>query len=153
MLKKFNFKWWWHDQIIPSYVPTYAKPVTTWSENSEGQTQVLTSLNLTSTGQLQVSSFKPMKLDPPISIQYFQWFIKHSKPNSARSHRDLVQILRDPARSRRYLMKSKSDLIKPETNPIQPKIDETWTSKSDQIFRVNFGLCFHPPRFFELSPS
>ena len=107
-----------------------------------------------------------MTPDPNRNFYPFQRIITNFRSNPKRSHRDLVQILRDPARSRRYPTKSQSDLlflsdldgankistpvIKPEANSNQPKTDKTRTKKSNQIRQVNFGSKFPSTRIIRV---
>ena len=128
----------------------------TRSDNSNNQTWVPTPVV-----QLRVSFFKTHETQPAHKLQCFWWFSKNFKPNSARSHQDLVRILQDPTRSCRYPMKSRLDLdrsgkisasvIKPETDSIQPKIDKTQAGRFDQIIQVGFKLYFYPTKVFESS--
>ena len=90
-----------------------------------------------------------MTPNPNRNLYPFQRIITNFKSNPTRSRQDLVQILRDPARSRRYPTKSQSDLLFPfnldganqisapviklEANSNQPETDKTRTKKSNQI--------------------
>ena len=128
----------------------------TRSDNFDNQMWVPTLV-----GQLRVSCFKTHETQPAHKLQCFWRFSKNFRPNSARSHQDLVRILQDPTRSCRYPMKSRLDLdrsgkisasvIKPETNSIQPKTDKTRAGRFDQIIQVGFKLYFYPTKVFESS--
>ena len=66
-------------------------------------------------------------------------------------------------RSCRYLTKSRSGLnesnqipalmMKPETDLIQTKIDETRTGKSNEIFWIDIKLRIFPPEYFRLGTN
>ena len=102
-----------------------------------------------------------MTPNPNRNLYPFQRIITNFRSNPTRSRRDLVQILRDLARSSRYSTKSRSDLlflsdlnganqisalvIKPEANSNQPETDKTRAKKSD---RSILGQNFHPPESF-----
>ena len=137
--------------------PAHVWPAATWSNNSGGRTRVPTSLTWPRQVGFGFPLLKHVKLDLP-----FKRFIKHSKPNSAKSCRDLVQILRDPViscvvrwnlgqiltNSTRFRLdldgfgQISAPVIKPETDPIKLETDETQTRRSDQIIRTSFGLYY-----------
>ena len=143
--------------------PAHVWPAATWSNNSGGRTRVPTSLTWPRQVGFGFPLLKHVKLDLP-----FKRFIKHSKPNSAKSCRDLVQILRDPViscvvrwnlgqiltNSARFRLdldgfgQISAPVIKPEIDLIQPKINETWIEKFDQLVWDDFGSYFHPLESF-----
>ena len=109
---------------------------------------------------------KSMTPNPNRNLYPFQRIITNFRSNPKRSRQDLVQILRDPVRSRRYPTKSRSDLlflfdldganqisalvIKPEANLNQLETDKTRTKKSDQIHQVNFRSKFPSTRIIRV---
>ena len=128
--------------------PPHTRPATTQSDNSGGRTRVPTSLNLTPIGwfasllfQNSWNSTRPKFSIISTSFQAFWTKSSRSSPDSMRSCR--------------YLTKSRSDLnesnqipalmMKPETDLIQTKIDETRTGKSNEIIWVDIELQIFPP--------
>ena len=136
--------------------PPHTRPATTWSDNSGGWTRVPTSLNLTLAGWFASLLFQNSwnSTCPKFSIisTSFQAFWTKSSRSSP-----------DPMRSCRYLTKSRSNLnksnqipalmMKPETDLIQTKIDETLTGKSNEIFWVDIKLRIFSPEYFRTQPS
>ena len=136
--------------------PPPTRPATTRSNNSGGRTRVSTSLNLTPAGWFASLLFQNSwnSTRPKFSIisTSFQVFWTKSSKSSP-----------DPMRSCCYLTKSRLDLnesnqipammMKPETNLIQTKIDETQTGKSNEIFWVDIKLRIFPPKYFRLDTN
>ena len=78
------------------------QPAATRSDDSGDRTQVLSSPTRPHAGRFSVFHFKTRDTRPepsPLQLYPFWRYIMNFGPTSVRSHRDLVHILRDPARS------------------------------------------------------
>ena len=89
--------------------PARVRPAATQSDDSGGWTRVLSFSTRPHAGWFWVFRFKTLGTRPepsPLRIYPFWRYITNFRPTSVRSHPDLVQILRDPARSCCYSTKS-----------------------------------------------
>ena len=89
--------------------PAHIQPAATRSDDSGSRTQVPSLPTRPHAGRFSVFRFKTRDTRPepsPLQLYPFRRYIMNFGPTSARSRQDLVHILRDLARFRRYPTKS-----------------------------------------------
>ena len=114
--------------------PARVRPAATRSDDSDGRTRVLSFSTRPHANWFWVFRFKTLDTRPkpsPLRLYPFWQYIMNFRPTSTRSRQELVQILRDPVRSCRYLTKSgpyldRSDPYLDETGQISAKSRWIW---------------------------